>query len=277
MIKYFITFTILLSFSISAFASEADSNLSPLDQAYADALEDAQKGLAYYNLLLNSELFIPVHSAEKENPNTTGGTFEPILMKPDGVLFLIVFDSLERLRQWGNDEIAYVSMSGRNLVEAVGSDLHWALNVETDHRKIFVPEELQRLAELVAESKVTEQVIPKDGKIYISNPDNASPDLINAITTTLREFPEVQTAYLAWVAYETDSSKPNLIIAVDSPNISNSRKDELNTAITHAIIGLFAGNKFLDLIYIGNTGTGRKISESVDPIYEASTTSNQLQ
>lgn len=275
MIKILFVLAAFLSFSIITFASEADSNLSPLDQAYVAALEDQQKELAYYNLLLNSELFVPVHSFEKDNLGQKGGTFDPLLMKTDGVLVLMVFDSLERLRQWGNDELNYVSMSGRTLVEAVGSDLHWALNVGTDHSKFFVSEELQWLSELVADSKVTEQAVPKGTKIFISHPDNASPDLINAITTTLSKFPEVKTAYLASVSYQTESSEPNLILAIDSPDLSRSRKDELNTAITHAIIGLNAGNKYLDITYIGNTGTGYTISNSVEPLYEANTTGKQ--
>ncbi len=271
MIKIIVVFTALLSFSISAFADE--SNLSRLDQAYALALENSAKEPAYYNLFLNTELFIPVHSYDKDESPKTGVTFDPILMKTDGVLVLMLFDSLERLRAWGHEDMAYVSMTGRAVVEAVGADIHWALNVGTNHRKIFVPKELKWLETLVSESLVTEQVLPKGSKVYISSPDNASPDLINAITTTLIEFPEVQTAYLALVSYETESSKPNLMLAVDSPNLSNSRKDELNTAITHAIIGLFAGNKYLDMVYISNSGTGHEISNSVDPFYEAPTTS----
>lgn len=270
----------ILLFLICLFAPlsvAAESILSPLDQAYEVALQDKQKELAYYNLLLNSELFIPVHSFEKDSLTQKGGNFDPLLMKTDGVLVLMVFDSLVRLRQWGNDELAYVSMSGRTLIESVGSDLHWALNVGTDHSKIFVPDELDWLAELVADSKVTEQAIPKGTKLFISHPDNASPDLIHAITATLKKFPEVQVAYLASVSYDTESTKPNLLLAIKSHNLSNSRKDELNTAITHAIIGLNAGNKYMDITYIYKTGAGHTISKSVEPIYQATTADNQAQ
>lgn len=155
MIKTIVVFTALLSFSISAFADE--SNLSRLDQAYALALENSAKEPAYYNLFLNTELFIPVHSYKKDESPKTGVTFDPILMKTDGVLVLMLFDSLERLRAWGNDDMAYVSMPGRTVVEAVGSDIHWALNVGTGNMKVFVPEELQWLEELVNSSKKAER------------------------------------------------------------------------------------------------------------------------
>ncbi|WP_018623737.1 enhanced serine sensitivity protein SseB C-terminal domain-containing protein [Kangiella aquimarina] len=269
--------SLLLICLFAPFAVATKTILSPLDQAYEIALQDEQKEFAYYNLLLNSELYIPVHSFEKDSLTQKGGTFDPLLMKTDGVLVLMVFDSLERLRQWGNDELAYVSMNGRTLVEAVGSDLHWALNVGTEHSKIFVPDELDWLAELVADSKITEQVLSKDTTVFIRHPEDASTDLINAITNTFKEFPEVQLAYLASVSYETESAKPNLLLAIDSHNLSSSRKDELNTAITHAIIALNAGNKYLDLIYIGDTGIGHTISKRVEPIYQATTADNQAQ
>lgn len=151
MLRIIVIFTAVLFISISSFAE--DDNLSPLDQAYVLAMENADQELDYYNLFLNSELFIPVHSYKKDESPKTGVTFDPILMKTDGVLVLMLFDSLERLRAWGNDDMAYVSMPGRTVVEAVGSDIHWALNVGTGNMKVFAPEELQWLKELINSSK----------------------------------------------------------------------------------------------------------------------------
>lgn len=261
--------SLLSILSFVPFAILADNNRSLLDEAYYIALEDKQKEPAYYNLFLNSELFIPVHSYSKDEAPNTGITFDPILIKTDGVLVLMLFDSLDRLRAWGNDDLAYVSMPGRQIVASVGSDINWALNVGTDHMKIFVPEELQWLEDLVSASKVENHLLPKGTQVFIDSPENASQDLILSINNTLYEFPEVNFAFLASISYGSASGKSHLILAIDANNLTGATKGQINNAIRQSIIGLVAGSKYLDITYISNEGIGKKISESLAPTYTA--------
>ncbi len=134
--------------------------MTPLDQAYVAAMQDETKQLEYYNLLLNTELFMPIYDIPEngeEQQITENDTISPLILVFEDEKYLVLFDTQEKLTNWvegGIDfEIGVVGLPGHAVIEMMSTDINWALNVGTEHTKTFVPDELELLKELVVQSE----------------------------------------------------------------------------------------------------------------------------
>ncbi len=126
--------------------------MTPLDKAAADAREDANKADAFYNLFLNSIIYVPVWDEPQDN-GTSGviaqDTISPVVLEQDGMKFVMLFDSEERLGAWAQRDIGIVGIPGHSIVQMSDPDLHWILNAGTEHTKEFVAKEIAWLKENV--------------------------------------------------------------------------------------------------------------------------------
>jgi|CXWL01.1.fsa_nt_gi hypothetical protein len=113
----------------------------------------AQQGKAtsddFYNLFLNSEIFIPlIEPPDPADPRS----IKPILIEADGKNYLMMFDAEERLSAWAKRKIDFAALSGHGIVQMMDPSMSWILNVGTEHMKQFVPEEIAWLKESIAPS-----------------------------------------------------------------------------------------------------------------------------
>ena len=139
--------------------------MSQLDEALIvlrQDMDDAKSQSKYYDLFLNSTFFVP--TMEGELPTGEAGTGEagtgeadaaaegqvvPLVMESDGNDYLMLFDSLERLKAWAKEGVGYVEVPGHVLAATSASPLHWALNVDTEYAKPFIPAEIAWLKDVV--------------------------------------------------------------------------------------------------------------------------------
>lgn len=121
--------------------------MTPLDEALEGAKTSQCKRNAFYGLLLNTTVYIPMHETE------TDETFNPILADIDGTTYLMMFDSEEKLSSWAQAPLPYAILPGHVVVEITQGNIHWALNPGTAHTKILVPDEIQWLRDLVVKFK----------------------------------------------------------------------------------------------------------------------------
>ena len=70
---------------------------TPLDQAMADAQRDKEQAGVFYNLLLNTDLFLPTRP---QDPGDTKDTVNLLIVQNEHGLFLPAFDTLARLETW---------------------------------------------------------------------------------------------------------------------------------------------------------------------------------
>lgn len=119
--------------------------MTPLDQALQEAKSSQCKRNAFYGLLVSSTLYVPTHNSEADKTEK----FDPILAEADGVTYLMLFDTEEKLSSWAQTPIAYVPLAGHVLAEITTGNIHWALNPGTEHAKILQPDEISWLRELV--------------------------------------------------------------------------------------------------------------------------------
>jgi hypothetical protein len=109
-----------------------------------------------YLSFLRSGLLIPVEKLPEGkviDPESDEEPFKPLFADVDGSYFMLVFDTVERLRAWAGDQmdlIDYVEISGRYIVAGLSDQVYLGLNIGAEFYKEFSPDEVQQLKKIVA-------------------------------------------------------------------------------------------------------------------------------
>lgn len=132
--------------------------MTDLDKAFEAlrAKPDDQNSLsAFYDLFLNTLFFVPTakEMIQIDDEGTEQETEVPLIIENGDTDYLVFFDEQQRLNDWAELEAPFVKLPGHLLAEMTTSDLHWALNIGTDHFKPFAPDEIAWLKDVVAHCK----------------------------------------------------------------------------------------------------------------------------
>ena len=240
---------------------------TPLDRALAAAMESPESQPAYYDVFLRSDLFVPtvdMPEGEEQRRAAEGETFSPVVIESDGKLFLILFDTVERLQAWAQREIGFVRLPAHALVESVDPQLHWALNVGTEHHKQFVPEELAWLRRRIAGTRATPMTLDRDTKVLIGSPSEVPDGLLEALTVVLRRNPEVREAHLAAVGYEGETRAH--LAFVGTLEADTDVEEAIRRDVVLACGGLLGEGQTLD-IFLDDSGVAQTARQTVEPFY----------
>ncbi len=126
--------------------------MTELDQALEKFIKDDNEQAQYYDLVLNTNFYIPTDDEEAKAGTTEiseNDTITPIILESDGKHYMMLFDSEERLTAWAKESVSYAVFPGYAIAEMSSSALHWAVNVGTEYSKEFVPDEIDWLKEVV--------------------------------------------------------------------------------------------------------------------------------
>lgn len=127
--------------------------MTELDQVIAAAFasEGKQDDInKVYLALLRAQLYLPV---KKEKMPDDEEPFRPLFAEIEGRYFILAFDTVERLSDWAGEEfenIAYVDISGKDLIAGLSEKVYFVLNLGSDYYKEFSPEEVFHLKKIVA-------------------------------------------------------------------------------------------------------------------------------
>ncbi|OEU71833.1 MAG: hypothetical protein BA874_00195 [Desulfuromonadales bacterium C00003068] len=137
--------------------------MTELDKALELFVEDDKNQAPYYDLVLNSDFYIPVHAeegAKGEQEITAKDSIVPLVLSAEDEDYLMLFETKERLLAWADESVCYVIVSGDAIAQMTPPKLNWALNVGTKFQKQFVPDEIAWLQEII--QKVAE-LTPEGG------------------------------------------------------------------------------------------------------------------
>ncbi len=126
--------------------------MTELDQALAKYIQDDNEQAQYYDLVLNTNFYIPTIDEEAKAGKTEvseNDSITPIILESEGKSYMMLFDSEERLTAWAKESVSYVVFPGHVIAAMSTPALHWAVNVGTEHSKEFVPDEIDWLKEIV--------------------------------------------------------------------------------------------------------------------------------
>lgn len=244
--------------------------MTPLDSAYVAATNNKEQQSEFYNTFLNSELFIPTHSTPGKDQRRRADENEsisPIFIESDGVQYLMLFDSKERLSAWAQREVGFVALPGHAIVEMMSSEFHWALNVGTEYVKTFAPDEIQWLKQTVAQSKGQEAKITAGTKVLIGAPATIPNGLIESLLKILPRNSEVKSAYLGQVHYVKQGEVPHLALVLEMENLPQSTIEAIRNDLIIATKGFLGESEYIDIMVKEESGVSNEITKSVKPFY----------
>ena len=243
--------------------------MTSLDQAYVEASQSGKESV-FYDAFLSSTIFIPtINAPGKESNRRTGenDTISPIIIESDGAKYLMLFDTKERLASWAQREVGFAALPGHAIVEMMGTDFHWALNVGTEHMKTFVPEEIQWLKERTNEAQ--EERIASGTQVITGAPAKIPAGLIESLKKNLStRNSEVKAAYLGQVYYVREGEKPHLALVIDIATKEKSLIEAICQDLAVSTKGFLGEGEYIDIMVNDGNGTTLEITKAVKPFYK---------
>jgi hypothetical protein len=259
---------VAMTLPIIAFAKENSKPMTPLDKAYVMAMQTMQEDV-FYNAFLSSTIFVATaDSAISETIKRAGSneTIMPIVIESNGEKYVMLFDTKERLAAWAKREVGFAAVAGHDIVEMIGADVHWALNVGTDHVKTFVPDEIKWLKQNLMRAKSEE--LPAGTTVLIGAPAKIPSGLVDALKKTIASRnPEVKTAYLGQVFYVRDGEKPHLALVIDVTTKDKIAIGAICQDLATSTKGLLGDGEYIDIMANDGNGTALEIIKAVKPFY----------
>ena len=248
--------------------------MTPLDQAHENLKQDQSHGGAFYDLFLNTLVFIPTHDdpALYGDPRRSlpGETFCPYVVESKGVHYLPIFETYERLVSWSaGHQMSYVQMAAHALIRSsLDPKLHVALNIGTPYQKIFVPDELAWLRSVYEKQKPKEITVPAGTAVQVGAPAKIPDGLEDSLRQCLKRNEEVEAAYLGQVHFHIKGTKPELFLVLKvyekgKPFLKNIQED-----VGVAIRGFLGKGENLTLQVYDGKGISSTVVESVKPFFK---------
>ena len=193
-----------------------------LDDAYAAAMEDSSRQMAFYGLFLEAELYFPVFDNNPDGGMVAapedGGSIGPLLLEIDGEPVLPVFDTQERLRDWAaGTEMKFGGMPGHAIAEMAATQLpvvQIAFNVGLESFHHMVQDEVTWLHE--AWLSVCEPIDLAPGtELNLAVPAEAYPELKAALIEKMAEIPEIDRAYVVPIEGLTPNVPYDVCVVLD--------------------------------------------------------------
>lgn len=252
------------------------NDMTELDKALAASHDTPEKADAFYGLFLNTDIFIPTHApapeGSAEGRSKEGESFAPLVVESDGILFLPVFDRLERLQAWAKGEaIDYVRIPTHALLRSsLEPKLHIVLNVGTPHTKEFVPDELAWLRGTLDQLEPKPFAVPAGTSVVVGPPTNVPEGLVAALTACLLRNQEVEAAYLAQVEFEIPGEKPQLFLVLDVDDAGQQYVETIREDIGIATRGILGEHESLTMQVNNGGGISTGVIAEVDAFYRRS-------
>lgn len=245
--------------------------MTRLDTAYAEAMKNEANQSAFYDAFLNSQLYIPTHTDDRESNARgraeQGESIAPFFVESEGVQYLMLFDSEQRLSAWAQREVGFVVVPGHAVVEMMSPEIHWVLNVGTKFAKTFVPDEIRWLKQSVLDSKGKEGSVPVGTRAVVGAPASIPEGLIDSLQSTLARNREVASAYLGEVHYLADGEVPHLVLVIEVGDLPRSAVDAIRNDLATAVRGHIGKSEYIDIMLGSDSAVSREVVGTVEPFY----------
>jgi len=244
---------------------------SDLDRALARAEDGDAQAQAFYDAFLNARLYVPTATDDTGDTGDTGlpaDTVSLLVADIEGEGIVPVFDSEARLADWAEEPAPFTVLAGHALVAELDPMLSLALNVGTEHFKLFVEDELAWLRERLSET-VTD-LAPHDTAELVEFRDVPPPEtLVAALMPALRRNTEVGAAFLVEAAAAEAGRARRFVLVLDVGDADEEIFAAVARDVGIAARSALGGDELMDIIAFNPAGgTGRALIErSVAPIF----------
>ncbi len=123
---------------------------TPLDEALETAKQDKTQANFFYDVFLNTELFIPVQLEATEigtwRKIGMQEKFRPLFVPSGETKVVPAFDNFDRLREWADGTpLDFVELKAHVFLRILGKGVAIVLNAGTDYSYVFSGELLEKL------------------------------------------------------------------------------------------------------------------------------------
>ncbi len=244
---------------------------TPLDEAFETAKTNESKRNDFYALVLSSTLYVPTHdipTEESAGRASDQSTFSPIIVEAEGVAYLMLFDTIEKLTAWAQRPIGYVGLPGHVIAGISESHLHWALNAGTNHLKIFMPDEVRWMKEAFLGNKNEFVNISAGTEFLIGDPARIPSGLVQQLKQTISSRnPEISAAYLAQVLYQRKNEEPHLVLVLRVDSSDKQVMNAIQKDVGMAARGCLDEGSYIDICIDDGSPIAKSITGMIEPFY----------
>lgn len=192
-----------------------------LEQVLLQAAHDPAARPRFYQLLLESELFVlvPPNTAPHGQRTLEQDASVPMVSWKKGEQDIIpIFTSLPLLQETiknSGQALDYLAMRGKDLFGVLGGGtIPAVLNPNCPAGKEFFVQEMQDLASGKFFETARPEIVQKERKILLGQPAEYPHELVEVLKRHLSSHPQVEAAYLAQIADPASGVPPHLIFAI---------------------------------------------------------------
>jgi hypothetical protein len=227
-----------------------------LEHALAQATRDPAARPRFYQLLMESQLFVLVapHAGPPGERTLKPSENLPLISWKKGEQNIIpMFTSLPLLQQIARQtgqELPFFALKGQDLFKVLATGpLPAVLNPNCPVGKEFFVEEMRDIVSGKFFQVAKPEIVQKERKVMLGQPAEYPQKLVEALQRHLNTEPRVEAAYLAQIA--DSSSAPHLIFAISLHGEIDPVMQPL-LLITREILG---PNKTADFTVLGRGGS----------------------
>lgn len=243
-----------------------------LDEALKAAKEDPSKESVFYQRFFNTELFIPIYEKPEEiearRRAEEGESFSPLIFPFQGIDYIPLFDTEEKLADWAQKEIGFIALAGYDVIQILGSQHHWILNPGTDYVKEITPREIEGMKDRLQNIEVSPQVLEKGMSLTVSDPGAIPPELVQNLKRVGSRNNEIDAIIAAKAAYGESEEKPQFIVVVRTGPLESGVRQAIQKDIILAVSPFTNEEEFMDLMFDEGDGAPHDISELGKTIYQ---------
>jgi len=238
---------------------------TPLDAVLAVAERGDAEAMAFYDAFLNARLYVPT---TEEDPAGEAGTVGLLVAEVEDEGFVPVFDTEARLTDWAERELPFTVLAGHTLVEQLDPELQIALNVGTEHFKLFVEPELKWLRARLGET-VTGLETSDGAETAAFRTTEPPATLVEALRPALARNAPVAAAFLVEAEDPQAGRQRRWLLVLDVGDADEAVFGEAARDVGIAARAALGGDEYMDIVALNPLeGTGRAlIAQGVTPIY----------
>lgn len=237
-----------------------------LDRALAFVQENPDDVHVFYNTFLNSVLYLPTHDTPQSEDEEDQKQLKPIFSQSGDTLFLMLFDSLERLTAWAQKDMGYVGLEGHAILDMMDARFHWYLNYGSPFGHEFGSDEIQWLKSAV--QKATQQPDkPQANAAEITKVKEIPAGMLEALKAVAEKHRDVQQAAVGEFLMPDKMAQPDLALAIRAGKLDDTLREAILNEFTAAARAFLDESEEFWIFVAGEADFGDQLLSSVEPFY----------
>jgi hypothetical protein len=220
----------------------------------------------FYRDLLEADIFVvnagETHLDIQNNVLQKGAQLNLQTLERDGIAWVPVFSSLQRLQQFLKSDSGYLRLKAKDFFE-ITRGAHVLLNPNLEYGKEFTPQEIERLLDGSIFKASQRYVAEKDTKVLLGQPAVYPKELVKVLAGYFATKPQVKRAYLAQFFNPEKDEKPHVLIGIDVQGDWEKVTGEAGM-ITAEVMGR---GEVVDIIRLDDSGISEYMINQTRPFY----------